>query len=219
LLLKSMKTLIHPWILGTLLLYINIQGPLRTGYSQEKPITKLMETLKDENRAVRAEAVNALLQLGPSAIDPLIGALQSQNVNVRREAAVALGQAKDLRALDPLIAALKDEDPIVGFRAVVALTSLRDPRAVEPLVETLKIRDSVVSYGALNALGEFKDPRAVNPLITASKDANPLFGKLAAGALARIRESGATGRAIQTNKNADIRKLGTSILKVKGSRT
>ena len=65
------------WILGILLLYAYSQRCLRSRHSQENPITKLMETLKDDDRAVRAEAINALLKLGPGAIDPLISALKS----------------------------------------------------------------------------------------------------------------------------------------------
>jgi len=36
----------------------------------ENPITQLIETLKNDDRVVRAEAINALLQLGPIAIYP-----------------------------------------------------------------------------------------------------------------------------------------------------
>src|SRR5437763_1570693 len=146
-----MKTRMHVWISSILLLCIYAEKGLRTGYSQENSITKLMGTLKDDDRNVRAEAINALLALGPVAVDPLISALKNQNVIVRREAAAALGRTKDLRAVNPLIVALKDEDPIVGFRAAATLKDIRDPRAVEPLIAALKDKEAVVSYGAVEA--------------------------------------------------------------------
>ena len=80
-------------------------GHLRAGQSRENPIPKLMEMLQDDDRAVRAEAVAALLMLGPAAIDdPLIGERTSRNVNVRREVVAVMGQTKDPRLRHPLIA-------------------------------------------------------------------------------------------------------------------
>ena len=92
---------------------------------------KLIEALSDTNRDLREEAVNALVKLGPAAIDPLVAALKSNDGIVRQEAAGALGRIRDPRVVDPLIAALKDEDSIVSYRAADALGDIKDPRAVE----------------------------------------------------------------------------------------
>ena len=51
-----MKRRVQLCILGMFLLYVYAHGCLGTGHSQENPVTKLVEILKDDDRAVRAEA-------------------------------------------------------------------------------------------------------------------------------------------------------------------
>jgi HEAT repeat protein len=181
-----MKARMRLWLPGVLAFCLSAHGIIRTGYSQDSPIINRIESLKDDDSAVRAEAINALLKLGPAAIDPLINALQNRNLNVRREAVAALGRAKDLRAVNPLIEALKDEDPVVSVRAAVALKDLGDPRGVDPLIAMLQAKDSLIRCGAVVALGEFKDPRAIDPLIALLKDPNPVLRKLSGGALVKL---------------------------------
>ena len=68
---------------------------MRTGYSQDSSITKQIESLKDDDRTIRAEAINSLVKLGPVVVRPLINALKSENENLRREAVAVLGRIKD----------------------------------------------------------------------------------------------------------------------------
>ena len=67
-------------------------------------------------------------------ITPLIIALKDDNEGVRREAAYALGNIKDIRAVEPLIGALKDYDFGVLEAATHALGNIKDTRAIEPLL-------------------------------------------------------------------------------------
>ncbi|MCP4536733.1 MAG: RecQ family ATP-dependent DNA helicase [Chloroflexi bacterium] len=79
-------------------------------------------------------SVQRVVQLGkagsPSSVPELITALQSQNGNVRRLAASALGKIGDARAVMPLLDLLaREQKPQVRQYAVKALGKIRDPRS------------------------------------------------------------------------------------------
>ena len=118
---------------------------MRTAYSQDSLIAKQIESLTDDDRNTRAEAINNLVKLGPDAVRPMINVLKSETEDLRREAVVVLGRIKDALAVDALIAALQDKDPIVGYRAAGALKEIKDARAVDALIAALKNGDSIVS--------------------------------------------------------------------------
>src|SRR5262245_29209378 len=63
--------------------------------------------------------------------------LQSEDPQVRRRAAAALGETSDPRAVGPLIGALKDKDWDVQRAAAKALGKIGSP-AVESLIAALK---------------------------------------------------------------------------------
>lgn len=75
-------------------------------------------------------------------VQELIIKLNGRNIQLRRQAAQALGEIKDPRAVEPLIAALKDEDSKVRMNTARALGEIKDPRAVRPLMVALKDQHS-----------------------------------------------------------------------------
>lgn len=65
-------------------------------------------------------------------------ALQSDNPNVRVQAALAAGRIGDPEAVEPLAAELNDSVVAVQATAAFALGLLKDPRAVEPLLALVR---------------------------------------------------------------------------------
>jgi cyclophilin family peptidyl-prolyl cis-trans isomerase/HEAT repeat protein len=65
-------------------------------------------------------------------------ALQSDNPNVRVQAALAAGRIGDPEAVEPLVAGLNDSVVAVQATAAFALGLLKDPRAVEPLLAIVR---------------------------------------------------------------------------------
>jgi len=126
----------------------------------------------------------------PTRIDvnSLIQDLKREKPEVRKEAAVILGEVKDKKAVDPLIQALKDEDSGVRKSAAEALGKIGDARAVDPLIQALKDESGSVRKSAAEALGKIGDARAVDPLIQALKDESEYVRMVAAKALAMIGE-------------------------------
>ncbi len=130
----------------------------------------------------------------PETVEHLINQLMSEDGNVRRGAADALGKIQDPRAIEPLLAALKDPSSQVRKRVVEALATMHTKRvikaliqvwndelkdvrlraaeslagigasAVEPLIDTLGHKDSYFRWRAAWVLGRIKDPKALNQL-------------------------------------------------------
>ncbi len=123
-------------------------------------------------------------------VEGLIKALGYQrNEEVRRQAAVALGDIHSSFAVQPLINLLStDPSWHVRSAAAGALGRCLDVRAVEPLIAALAKDESFdVRAVAAWSLGSLRDPRAVEPLIAALQD--PSVRKQAAGALRWLRDA------------------------------
>jgi len=76
-----------------------------------------LRALGDPERAVRFEATRSF--------EPLIKALETEDWQIRQEAAAALGKIGDPRAIEPLTRALKDEHEWVRQAAQVALGEMQ----------------------------------------------------------------------------------------------
>lgn len=95
---------------------------------------------------LQSQAVHALGTLkNRDALNALVGALQSPNVEVKVAAAVALGELGDQRAIMPLIEALKDTNAFTRACAAQSLGSLRDRRALSALKYIQN--DPALAYG------------------------------------------------------------------------
>jgi HEAT repeat protein len=159
----------------------------------------LMEALRDsswwfEQEQAAADLLNAIKNMGPAAVEPLIEALQDREGTVRRYAAIVLGEIGDLRAIEELgmtlydlhievgkvaaealakfgapavdifIEALSHPEAVVRENAVAALGTIRDARVPPALIETLRDPDREVVKQSILALGKLKDPHAVPAL-------------------------------------------------------
>jgi HEAT repeat protein len=100
-----------------------------------------IEALGDENEQVRFWADIVLQQIGVQAVDYLMAALKDENPDVRKSAALQLGQLKDQRAIEPLLIAVKDENLEVRRAALYSLLGFGDARADEPIMTALKNED------------------------------------------------------------------------------
>jgi HEAT repeat protein len=78
----------------------------------------------DPLRPLVAKTLDALVKIGPPAVEPLIGVLKDENAHVRSFAAEGLGELGDKRSVQPLVALLKDEDEEVRRSATKALSKL-----------------------------------------------------------------------------------------------
>ena len=171
-----------------------------------------IDLLKDEDWAVRREAVVTLGEMGDErCVEPVVRALRDgdwqvreaaieacgmigspcaeplikllRDWDVRRTIISALGKIKDERVLDPLIHQLRSDE--FYEIATEALAELGKP-AVPKLIEALKDRDQITRKQAVSALGRIGDPEAVDALIGMLKNPDWEIRLYAAAALEKI---------------------------------
>jgi HEAT repeat protein len=120
------------------------------------------------------------------SVQDLISSLRKDNPYDRQRAAIALGNAKDVRAVEPLLQSLQDDDDFVRNFAARALGNIGDPRALDPLIKALGDKHVLVRCSAARALGNLKDARVVDPLIKTLENEDFLVQRSAAEALGEV---------------------------------
>ncbi len=101
----------------------------------------------------------------------LVSALRDKNTQVRKNAAIALGEIRSERAIRPLVAALKDSDQLVRACAGTSLVKIGPP-AVLPLIGILKDNDPFVPALAAVTLSVIPDPQGRQALMGALSEQN-----------------------------------------------
>ncbi|MGH9330590.1 MAG: HEAT repeat domain-containing protein [Vicinamibacterales bacterium] len=135
------------------------------------------------------EAAAALVAIGTSSLQPLVGAARAPQWVARRNAVWALGALDDERGVTPVLAALKDSEPPVRAIAAWALGALDAYDAVPALIEALKDSDAGVRSQVAWALGAIGDRRAVDGLVGALKDSAEGVRSQAAWALGALGDN------------------------------
>jgi hypothetical protein len=121
-------------------------------FGQAVAVEALAEALGDRAWWVGQYAIDALIAIGPPAVDEVIAALEHREPIVRRRAADVLGFIGDRRATGALTKAVADDFAWVRMRAVEALGRLRDPAASRALQDALHDPDALVARAAVEAL-------------------------------------------------------------------
>jgi hypothetical protein len=129
----------------------------------------LVNALADRHPDVNASVLQALLQMGPNVVIPLIGGLRDTNPKVRRQAARTLGiigPVEAAPAVPALIIALRDPDQDVRPEAADALRKIDPDAALVALQKVVLDADAAMAADAAWAL-ETIGPAAVPTLIRA----------------------------------------------------
>ena len=162
----------------------------------------LRAATRDEEKRVRGAAIDALDQVGQSAVEQLLReltggdagdadwvtarrfarALSADRPELRMAAANALGRLNDPNTVPALVEALEDEDPRVRLRACHACGTIADPRTVPRLVDRLDDQ-SRIRHAAANALGAIATDRALSALVELLDDDDESIRRIAASAL------------------------------------
>jgi len=193
----------------TILLMLALAG-LVTGQSPGGKSTEdLIQNLTHKDAKVRSEAAWALGKRGdPSAVGPLIQALDDGDRNVREWSSLALVKIGK-PAVDPLIAALKDKNGFVKWESEMDLGLINDTRGTLPLISALESNNSTVRYWAMASLGQIKDPRSLDPLVSALGDGNWSLRVEAGWAIRSVAGAGSADLLIRILADGNIsRRMG-----------
>jgi HEAT repeat protein len=146
------------------LIHVIKNGPIETlGFVEEaldKISWKPQDTTERAYYLIMKKQWWLLVELGKSAVEPLIQALKHSNF--RREATEILGEIGDARAIEPIIQFMPYEKGIFIDIMNRALSKITGKPAVEPLIQALKYQD--LRSEAIRILGDIGDAIAVEPL-------------------------------------------------------
>jgi len=138
------------------------------------------------------QAVRALGKIRDKrAVRALISAQKDDVVEVRREAAEALGRIGRVDSIEPLTRALrKDEALEVRSQAAEALGEIGDTRTVLSLITALGDTESHVRECVAKVLGKMGDSQAIEPLTNLFEhETHEKVKKAAADALHRLKDT------------------------------
>ncbi|HJQ25292.1 MAG TPA: protein kinase [Blastocatellia bacterium] len=148
------------------------------------------QLLKDENEAIRVDAVRTLkFSHDPRALAALIEALRDQSLQVKAEAVQAIVTLGE-QAAGPVIRLLNDaidEDDLATARFAAKALGLIGDRSISPvLVALLHSDDKFVACESALALGRLGETKAVGDLIPLLEEANGNVRFATAEALGQI---------------------------------
>jgi HEAT repeat protein len=145
-------------------------------------VPRLVPLLKDEDADVRRAAAVTIRELVTRAYDkpipevlaalvePMLAALDEEDLSIRQSAIEVLGRTKDPRALAPLVAMLPLTVTEYACEACHAVGMLGDPAAIAALRTYLAHASPHVRASAASALSGINDDRVVVLLKTALRD-------------------------------------------------
>jgi HEAT repeat protein len=180
------------------------------------------------------QAAERLAEFRSRALEPLVGALADENWHARRNAARALGQARDPGAVEPLVtAALADEIALVRETALAALVNLAggqsldrqtaaavrarlaDGRALAAAAGNIGHRSPAVRTQAAYLLGGLRDPAGLDHLLAVAGDRDGRVRAAAARMLGELGDRRAIGVLVEAlgDGEADVARAALAALK------
>jgi len=130
-------------------------------------VDALVSTLREQhhNLNMLTSVLDLLAMTEIDVIEPLIHFLDDDDVNLRVQAALILGDRRDRRAIPALIAHLGDPDVNVKFHVIEALGRVHATEAGEALTAIALERDFFLAFPALQALGKIGTPAIAPRLV------------------------------------------------------
>lgn len=137
------------------------------GEEIERALTRLLGS-----PGARKEVIEALVRHGARVIDLLVEQLQSEDLETRQAAVIALGQIGDPRSVPALLRVLSEDEELVIIVAG-ALAKIGDRRAFDPLVVMLGHPNAAVRQAVIAALNSLGHPEMAARALTLMADENP----------------------------------------------
>lgn len=132
----------------------------------DRALTRLMGRVD-----LRDEIIEALVRHGPATVELLISQLESEDLEVRRSAVVALGRIGDSKATPALVDTLTDDS--LAVEGANALGRIGDPEAVDGLVNLFGNTDASIRQAAVSALNSLTLPSMSKRIIPLLHDPDP----------------------------------------------
>jgi HEAT repeat protein len=147
---------------------------------------RAMEELAVDNWRSFQPAMEALTQFGRAVVPLLVGALQSDDAELREKAAFVLGRIRDPVSVEPLIARLTDQSEGVRSRSLESLLNIGGEKAHGELAKHVKDGSAPRRRGAAIAIGKLAPPDAMKTLLGLLADPEEGVRRAAVESLGRL---------------------------------
>jgi HEAT repeat protein len=176
-------------------------------------IESLLLSVRDNHRnfGLLNSALNVLRLTDVDTHSTLIEFLKGADQDLRIQAALSLGEQRDVRAIPALLEATRDENVNVVYHSIEALGKLRAVEAVDRLIEFAESKDFFLAFPAIEALGEIGHSGVSFRIIPLLQD--EMLREPAARALSRIGDEFAVEAliAILNDRNAPTEPIARSL--------
>jgi len=176
----------------------------------------LVLLLADPEPSIRRRAVDALVALGPVAVEPVSRYISNWQGPVGTLVPELVGRL----GLDSVVGLLArnagDRDPETRAAIATALGRIGGRAALAPLLDLLRDLVDTVRIAAAYALGEVRDASTVDALMDELADGNPAVRIAAATALGRLRHRKAAellARASSDDSDPEVRRAALEALR------
>jgi HEAT repeat protein len=176
-------------------------------------IAALLLSVRDNHRnfGLLNSALNVLRLTKIDTHSTLIDFLKGPDHDLRIQAALSLGEQRDVRAIPALLEATRDSNVNVVYHSIEALGKLRAVEAVDRLIELAESKDFFLAFPAIEALGEIGHSAVSSRIIPFLQD--EMLREPAARALSRIGDEFAVEAliAILNDRNSPTELIARSL--------
>lgn len=123
--------------------------------------------------SARKEIIDSIVRHGQHIINLLIDQINSNDIEIKKSAVIALGRIGDKRAAPGLISLLED-DPELAIISAGALAKIGDRNAFEALLKHIAHRDVGVRQAVISALNSIGHPDMAEKMLIFLKDKDPI---------------------------------------------
>ena len=164
----------------------------------------LQQTLKDDNKRMRAAALRAIAGM-QGAIDPaqIVPMLRDLDMEVQNLAIEILTKSAHPETVVHLVDILKDESEYSRRAAVEVLNVIGDEGMVRTLLEAIKDDDWWVRGRAADALGKIGGPKVINAALSLVTSKDEEVRRTAVEILNQTNDERAAEKLIEASQDAD----------------
>ncbi|HED17542.1 MAG TPA: serine/threonine protein kinase, partial [Gammaproteobacteria bacterium] len=173
-------------------------------FNNEMSRDTLMQLLVDENKHVRAAALDGIANLNMAVpIKAVVNLLRDPDLTVQGKAIESLIKINDPTTVKYLIEILQDESEYIRRAAVEVLNEVGDQNAITDLLNALRDQDWWVKVRAADALGTIGGPRVVDAILELIKDEDEFLRRTAVEILNSSKDERAIDHLIAALKDED----------------
>ena len=186
-------TAVQRFSIWSVVVSVFITGGFAAGAGERKKVDELIGKL---GQGDWRNAVDALVNIGEPAVEPLIRTLQDRSIKtwvVHARAVDVLAKIGSLRAVEAVVKSVEDAglNQYVRGSAVLAVAELKPKEAAKVLSRVSRDKNQFVRWKCVQALGMLGDKEGTDALVRALSDEDQNVRAAAARSLGQIKSENA----------------------------